>query len=577
MDGMVLPDLTKPLTKKIKEGKIMMEKLYMPFMDLYFDTEGTVTNTVTLVGNKLVDKLLKMIEVMQGLYKETEEKNETERKKEDPQEEKKRSWIMERWQKIIKLGFFQKTLGFLKGLASVSFITELLTFLILLRLGIFQRFLPLIVSVMGSALESLIEEIPNIIKFIWEMLSEKLPEALKSVFNTALETLGLENEGFFILADALAEGLPILLAIVLAFSKLAPIISGIGGLISGVGSVLAFIGLAIIKLLALVGIVVTLPAWVVGAIAVAVVALGALIWTFREQIGDFFAGLWEGIKEVFFSVMGSIGDFFAGLWEGIKEVFFGLWEGIKEVFFSAIGSIGDFFAGLWEGITEVFFSVIGSIGDFFAGLWEGIKEVFFSVIGSIGEYISEAWHSIIVKPIQRVFGALRRRADPVFKKMQPIIDAVSSIFGSIGSGVTKMIDGIKSALDSMLSWFSNVADFGMYDWMTMDKDKKAKFTEKQAELREDPLVQFAEKKITEEQAAQRLGMKDGQLSPGQMAEVEKMRSLQTGKFANTEIATIIASEMAGVIKDINSDHRKQSGIIGTLTFVKNNSSTKGSQ
>ena len=365
---------------------------------------------------------------------------------------------------------------------------------------VFQRFFPLITSVVSSALESLVRAIPGIIKWIWGMLSKTLPRILKSLFNTTLKTLGLENKGFYVLADVLAKGLPMLLAMVWAFSKLGPIISGIGGVVSSVGSILAMIGLAVIKLLALVGIVVSLPAWVVGAIAVAVVAIGALIWTFRKQISNFLSGVWEGITELFFGL-----------------------------------------------------------------------------IVSIGEYIAEAWHSIIVNPIQRIFRAMRRMVDPVLKKVSPIINSISSIFNTIDTKVTSMIDSIKSSLDSMLDWFSDVSTFGAISWMTMGGDEKQAFKSTRSSLRENALVQFASGEITEEEAAKKLGRSEGSLSAEQMSEVNKMRSLQTGDFKNTDIATIMAASMEGVIDKISRKSGSQTRIVSTLTFTKNNSGSKGNQ
>jgi hypothetical protein len=525
MDGLVLPDLTKPLTKKMKEESIKIEKLYSPFMESFFgQNNGAFTLAVGNMVDNILNKLANMFEVMQGLYKESEETNERERRKEDPQKEKKRSWIMEKWQKVIKTGFFQKTLGFLKGMASVDFITQVLTFLLLLRLGIFDRFLPLITSVVGDALESLIRAIPRIIKFIWGMLSEKLPGILKDVFHTALETLGLENEGCYVLADVLSSVLPTLLAIIIGANKLGPIIAGAKyqGFIAMIGSILGMIGTAIIGLLSLFGIVVTLPAWVVGAIAVAIVAIGALIWKFRDEIGQFFSTVWTGLTSLL--------------------------------------------SGMW-----------GKTKDFFSGMWEGLKGIFFSLIESIAEFISDSWSTYITDPIRKMFRKLWRLTDPVFKKLQPIIDAVSGIFGSIDRSITKMIDSIKSALDSMLDWFSDISSFGAYDWMTMDSKKKQEFQSTRASLRENALVQFASGEISEEEAAKKLGRKDGSLSAQQMAEVQKMRSLQTGEFKNTDIATIIAASMEGVIDKISTKSGSQKRIVNTLTFSKNISATGAKQ
>jgi hypothetical protein len=111
----------------------------------------------------------------------------------------------------------------------------------------------------------------------------------------------------------------------------------------------------------------------------------------------------------------------------------------------------------------------------------------------------------------------------------------------------------------------------------MDSKKKQEFQSTRASLRENALVQFASGEISEEEAAKKLGRKDGSLSAQQMAEVQKMRSLQTGEFKNTDIATIIAASMEGVIDKISTKSGSQKRIVNTLTFSKNISATGAKQ
>ena len=118
------------------------------FLMKYFGPSGTFTVSVSKLNGMLLSqfsRLLGLIEKLNFLFSDKNEKDDKEGKK-DEGDKKKRSWITEKWQKIIKSNFFQKTLGFLKSLATVNFITQLLTFLILLRMGIFQTFIPFIVS-----------------------------------------------------------------------------------------------------------------------------------------------------------------------------------------------------------------------------------------------------------------------------------------------------------------------------------------------------------------------------------------------------------------------------------------------
>ena len=101
------------------------------------------------------------------------------------------------------------------------------------------------------------------------------------------------------------------------------------------------------------GIAVLLGGWVV-----ALVALGVAIVTYviknwdkiREILGK--VGSW-----IYDHVIKPVGDFFSGLWEGVKNSFIGVWNFIKDAFSKG----GQIFNGLKEGIVNVFITVVNSI------------------------------------------------------------------------------------------------------------------------------------------------------------------------------------------------------------------------
>lgn len=160
--------------------------------------------------------------------------------------------------------------------------------------------------------------------------------------------------------------------------------------------------------------------------ALAVIAAVALIVAFWPEISAFFTRMWEGIKEIGGSIVGSIGDLLTAAWEPIKaflvaagEFYVGIWvfaiEALRPIwapFLAFIANVaervvdffrpvGEFFTEMWEGLGEigtfaiekvssafkkVSAAVMGffaPVGVFFTNLWEGIVSGFQSAIAPI--------------------------------------------------------------------------------------------------------------------------------------------------------------------------------------------------
>jgi hypothetical protein len=103
--------------------------------------------------------------------------------------------------------------------------------------------------------------------------------------------------------------------------------------------------------------------WIIVAI-MAVIAAVVLMVKYWDNIVDFFAGIWDGIKNIF----SSIGEWFAGLWDGIKNVFSNAWNGIL----SWLASIPEKFVEFGRNIIQ---GLIKGITGAIKRLWETIKNV----------------------------------------------------------------------------------------------------------------------------------------------------------------------------------------------------------
>ncbi|MGN1298243.1 MAG: hypothetical protein ACI4VH_07550 [Clostridia bacterium] len=146
-------------------------------------------------------------------------------------------------------------------------------------------------------------------------------------------------------------------------------------------------------------------AWIVLAIA-AVTALAAIIIKYKDEIiawlskaatwiynnvikpiGDFFVGLWDGIKNIFSSVgnwfytkvISPVVNFFSNMWNTLKNGAKNAWEGIKNIFSTVANFFKNIFTNAWEGVKKVF----STGGKIFDGIKEGIVTAFKTVVNAI--------------------------------------------------------------------------------------------------------------------------------------------------------------------------------------------------
>lgn len=197
--------------------------------------------------------------------------------------------------------------------------------------------------------------------------------------------------------------------------------------------------------------------------------------TIIQPVANFFASLWDGIKNAavaawdgIVSVFATIGNwidtyviqpvanFFTELWNnienlavsawtGIKNIAISAWEGIKSVF-STIGNwinttivqpVSNFFSGLWEGFKS------GAIRA-----WEGIKSVFSKVGAFFSDTFKAAWEGIV-----KVFSV----AGEIFVDIKDgIVAAFKFVVNGIITGINKVVAIPFNAINSTLKWIRDI-------------------------------------------------------------------------------------------------------------------------
>jgi hypothetical protein len=97
------------------------------------------------------------------------------------------------------------------------------------------------------------------------------------------------------------------------------------------------------------------------------------------------------IAALLISNWSGVGDFFSGIWEGIKNGVFWAWEMIKVAFsFSPLGLLMD----NWGPLFGFFSELLGKITGAFSGAMDWIKNVILSPIAAIKDALGSAWDSI---------------------------------------------------------------------------------------------------------------------------------------------------------------------------------------
>lgn len=171
------------------------------------------------------------------------------------------------------------------------------------------------------------------------------------------------------------------------------------------------------------------PFLIVGAL---VAGLAYLIITNWDGIKTFFVELWDGIVETTSRAMTWMTDFFSGIWEGIKTVF---WTAIQFII-GAYATLFDFLLPGWQGMLT--------------GVFEKTKEVFDFVLTYVGEIIAKisevlgGWYAAVKEGWNSAWTNVK-------ETFQTLWDAIRDIF-------TTAKDGISDTMDELIKPIQKVID-----------------------------------------------------------------------------------------------------------------------
>jgi hypothetical protein len=559
MDGtFTMPDAAPPLTKELKKDKKKLDSLYSPFLMKFFGPTGVLVKAFDkIMTDTVMVQLIQLIRIVDALYSKAtgQWKKDEKDKKEEAPDGKKKHWITEKWQKVIKSNFFQKTMGFLKSMATTNFITTLLTFLVLLKMGILQRFIPFIISVVGDAVQSLIGFLPQLAKMFWKILTETAPKIFSEIFRTIFKTLGIENETLLKFSDGLAKILPMLLTGLWLFDKISavlPVFTIIGKVFSFLLWVVKAIWFVIEMIAFVTGIAV---GWVVAIIA-AVILIGVLVWKFRKEIWDFLKWIGNAFYDyviapitAIFVVLGSLFYDFVikPIWDALVWVSGLFYKYIMKPVGKAIS---------W--VMKKFVALITS----FIGIF---KKAF--------KWIGDLLYKIFVAPIKSLFSALAAVAAPVIEKIQPIINFIKGIFDTVQGKAKWLLDSISETVKGIFQWFGGASAFGGYDWgRNISSGQQSEFLAKKAQLESNIYIQKAQEGKSLQQAKDE-GVR---FTDAQAKAYERMLEFKK-ENKDADLVDIMAAQSTGILEfldGIKNSTENQNRAKDALNFFGSDTNTK---
>lgn len=471
-ESMVLPSVGGK-GSEIKEANVLVDKVYSPFLSKFMGASGYISKAIGDMQTALTTQLARMIEVLGSLLDKTnEDSDENKKNKPKPDKKKQNEETDKRWYNIVKGKWFEKAAGFLSKLVSVNFITMLLGFIIMLRMGLLQMVLPWLLEIVGGAIVSIIKAIPALLKFFFNLLWVTIPKLLKQIFREIFKALGIENKALLAFGDMIAQVLPLLAAIgfiwfkigptvtstITALSKLGPWLTKLpllGTIFTKLGVAIAGFGTAL-KTTMMTSILPVIGSFLLAALPfIAIGAALVALFVYAEKISDFFDGLIERFKQ-----MSTMGKVLVGALAliafpitGIIGLVYGLVKAFK--FFKAEGFLGGL-KKIWTSIKDTFNSITEYIGNLLAPFVAKLQPVIdlFKWLGNaIGQFVDEIKVALLPMFIEIKDGFTQLYHEVI----KPIVNLISKVFSDLYTEAIKpVMDMIVNAFNSFMSTVSPI-------------------------------------------------------------------------------------------------------------------------
>lgn len=157
---------------------------------------------------------------------------------------------------------------------------------------------------------------------------------------------------------------------------------------------------------------------------------------------DSFINSWNILKEGLSAV-----------WEGVKMVIQGAWEFIKAIVLGAVLIVIDLVTGNFTKLKEDLQMIWEAIKAAIQMVWEGIKQVVIAIVTTLVALIKQAWEELKTGLIQ-IWNFLSSTASTVWNALKT---AVTTIVTGLVNGIKALWEGFKAFFTTLINTVKSIA------------------------------------------------------------------------------------------------------------------------
>ena len=267
---------------------------------------------------------------------------------------------------------------------------------------------------------------------------------------------------------------PVFTVVSTIFSVMSSAVGVVVSIVTKIGSAIVLIGQAVTAISAFFGVVISAPAWLVGAITVAVVALIATVYAYRDEIATFFSELWSSLTTWFSEAYDTVSAFFSEIWESVAESVSPITETVSYVieYIITLFELGFQYIRLgFYIVRNVVAEVFGEIATYLWGnfiepaiqwfdyVYSVIEEIFNDASIAVEMFVDSATTliftglSAIANLFSECFAWIKSTfIDPLVNEFVYVYNQAVNFFGQVESFISGVFDNIQSVASRVLGW-----------------------------------------------------------------------------------------------------------------------------
>lgn len=295
----------------------------------------------------------------------------------------------------------------------------------------------------------------NALKIAGAELGESISNVVAPILKDVAQVVREFSRWFGALPDSAKETIVRIAAIV---ALIGPVLVVVGKITSGIGSVVSIGGKLVTflsgSLVPAMGAVTASGGWIVGAIALVIAAIAALVYIIYKNWDDIAPWLedkWNSLKDAWEITWDNISTFWAETWDNVKEKASQTWDSISESASIFWNNFSTFWANFGIGVYNTAVSTWSSVTTWLSTTWSGIVTFGTSSFLNLRNNISNAWN------------AVKSNTTSTWNNIKSSIsNAMGSAYNAVSSRASSMYSAASTQFNNIVSSAASAA-VGVYN------------------------------------------------------------------------------------------------------------------